>query len=71
MLKCAAEDVAADMREIDAAPEHLRLFAKGPLQVADAAHAKLPLHVQRPPVPYLSWPIADEIVALASFPAEE
>ena len=71
MLKCAADDFAAEMRNVDAAPEHLRLFAKGPLQVADAEHAKLPLHVQQPPVPHLSWSVADEIVALASFPAEE
>ena len=59
------------MRNIDASPDHLRLFAKGPLEVASTAHAALPLHVQNPPVPHLSWEKADEIIKMVSFPAEE
>ena len=56
------------MRNIDASPDHLRLFAKGPLEVASTAHAALPLHVQNPPVPHLSWEKADEIIKMVSFP---
>ena len=39
--------------------------------MASTAHAALPLHVQNPPVPHLSWEKADEIIKMVSFPAEE
>lgn len=57
--------------QLDAPASEIRLFAKGPLEVADASHKSLPLHVQNPPVRFLSWVKADEIVKTAAFPAEE
>ncbi len=39
-----------------------RLFAKRPTQVALEEHACLPLHIQNPPVKFLSWEVADRII---------
>jgi hypothetical protein len=43
----------------------LRLFAKRPTQVASIEDQHLPLHVQNPPVPFLSWSFADSVIKLA------
>lgn len=48
-----------------------RLFAKRPTRVATKEDQHLPLHVQLPPVPYLSWKFADEIMTLAANPCDE
>jgi hypothetical protein len=39
-----------------------RHFARPPSQMATAADAHLPLHIQCPPVKHLSWERAAEIV---------
>lgn len=51
--------------------DRLRMFAKRPTQVARLEHALLPLHVQIPPVPFIDWKRADELVAIASNPSDE
>ena len=48
-----------------------RLFAKRPTQVAREDDAHLPLHVQFPPLPKLSWNKADEIIRTAATAGEE
>ena len=48
----------------------LRLFARPPTVAASSDHSHLPLHVQLPPVPLLSWTRADDIVSQFS-PAGE
>lgn len=47
------------------------LFAKRPTQVASAAEQDHPLHVQFPPVAFLSWTIADELIKLAASRCDE
>jgi len=47
------------------------LFAKRPTQVAQREHAHLPLHVQNPPVPMLSWSVADSIIRAAAPDGDE
>ena len=49
----------------------MRLLARGPTQLATAKHDHLPLHVQRPPVPFLDWHKADALVAECSPHGEE
>lgn len=44
----------------------LRMFAKRPTAIAGEQHHSLPLHVQNPPVPFLSWSVADSIMENAS-----
>jgi hypothetical protein len=46
------------------------MFAKRPTQLATELHANLPLHVQNPPVPYLSWSAADSVIRLAATDAD-
>jgi hypothetical protein len=48
-----------------------RMFAKRPTQVARQDDHTIPLHVQFPPVPFLSWMKADSIVRLAANPVDE
>jgi hypothetical protein len=43
-----------------------RRFAKAPTLLATKEHEHLPLHLQSPPVPMLSWDRADEIVLLTA-----
>jgi hypothetical protein len=43
-----------------------RLYAHHPTQVAGAEHRDLPLHVQDPPVAFLSWQKADAIIKAAA-----
>jgi hypothetical protein len=50
---------------------HYRMYAKRPTQIATIEHTSLPLHVQSPPVPFLSWEIADHIMRLAASQADE
>lgn len=47
-----------------------RMFAKRPTQVADISFAHLDLHVQNPPVAYLSWSAADLVIDLAATEAD-
>jgi hypothetical protein len=64
-------DRDAELFSISAGAKDFRLFAKRPTIVATSEHADLPLHVQNPPVPKLSWDRADEIVRVAAPPGEE
>ena len=49
----------------------MRIFAKRPTQVAQIENAHLPLHVQNPAVPMLSWEIADSIMKTAANDSDE
>lgn len=42
------------------------LFARRPTRVATREHSHLPLHIQSPPVPFLSWTIADDLMQSGS-----
>jgi hypothetical protein len=44
----------------------VRLYAHHPTRVAGAEHRQLPLHVQDPPVEFLSWPGADKLIETAA-----
>ena len=78
-----SESDESDFKEIDRmidrsdheVPEpsslRFRLFAKRPTQVADRNSASLPLHVQFPPLPFLSWHIADQIMKTAASDGDE
>jgi hypothetical protein len=52
-------------------PSPFRMFAKRPTEVAQIDHQALPLHIQIPPVPFLSWSRADSIVQAAANPNDE
>jgi hypothetical protein len=64
-------DRDAELFSVSAGSKDFRLFAKRPTIVATVDHADLPLHVQNPPVPKLSWELADEVVRIAAPPGEE
>jgi hypothetical protein len=44
----------------------LRLFAKRSTQIATVEDQAFPLHIQNPPVPFLSWSIADELIKIGA-----
>jgi hypothetical protein len=49
----------------------LRLFAKRPTQIATVEDQAFPLHIQNPPVPFLSWSIADELIKIGANDGDE
>lgn len=51
--------------------DRFRLFAKRPTQVASLSKSHLPLHVQNPPVPFLSRTKADKLITLGSAHGDE
>ena len=65
MIKDTVLDSKAEERKTP------RLFAKRPTQVATNEHVSLPLHVQNPPVPFLCYTKADEIMKLGANRGDE
>lgn len=63
--------VIHDLVEDSKADSRLKLFAKRPTEIAKEGDEEIPLHVQFPAVPFLSWSRADALVKKGATQGEE